>query len=180
MTDIQRNEDMPFRNIIILVLATILVGFDTAGAKAENAHFDVVIFGATPGGIAAAVSAARRDPDLKIALLSPYRRIGGMIANGLNHPDFRTFEARTGLYRELNQRVEKHFRETFPEDPNVVEDSLSGTHAGPEVNYRRLRAMVDEQPGITVLTGHRRPSAWLIRHQRCTQAKQSADRRPRK
>ncbi|MEM6366011.1 MAG: FAD-dependent oxidoreductase [Planctomycetota bacterium] len=122
--------------------------------SASSQKFDVVVYGATPAGIATAVSAARRDPGLTIALVSPYRRVGGMITNGLTHPDFRTFEARTGLLRELNQRVVRHFRQHDSESSQSVKDSLMGTHAGPEVNYVCLRAMIDEQPGITILTSH--------------------------
>ena len=36
-----------------------------------------------------------------------------------------------------------------------MKDSLFGTHAGPEVNHIVFRQMIDELPGITVLTEHR-------------------------
>ena len=58
-----------------------------------------------------------------------------MITNGLTHPDFRTFEARTGLFREFNSRVERYYRDRYGVDSQQVKDSLSGTHAGPEVNH---------------------------------------------
>ena len=113
--------------------------------------FDVVIYGETPAGIAAAVSAARRDKTCRVVLATSYSRVGGMVTNGLTHPDFRTFEARTGLFREFNGRVEKHFRKQYGADSQEVEDSLLGTHAGPEVNHIVLREMLDELPGITIL-----------------------------
>jgi hypothetical protein len=125
-----------------------------AAAAAEPAKFDVVIYGETPGGIATAIAVARRDKDCRVALVSPYRRIGGMVTNGLTHPDFRTFESRTGLFREFNQRVERYFREKYGDDSVEVRESLFGTHAGPELNHAILRQMLDELPGITVLTRH--------------------------
>lgn len=135
-------------------LAILFALVDLAAAQ-EQREFDVIIYGATPGGIAAAIPLARRDPKLRIALVTRYRWIGGMVTNGLTHPDFRTFEGRTGLFREFNQRVEKHFRTTDGEDSQAVRDSLLGTHAGPHLNLEILKAMVAEHPGIEVLTQHR-------------------------
>ena len=116
---------------------------------------DVVVLGATPGGIAAAISVARRDSKTSVALVTPYKRVGGLSTNGLTHPDFRTFEGRSGLFREFNQRVLQHYRKRFGNDSQQVKDSLFGTHAGPEVNHIVFRQMIDELPGITVLTEHR-------------------------
>lgn len=140
--------------LCLLTLASI-VSPSTVPAAKPVARYDMVVYGATPSGIAASVSTARRDPDARIALITPYRRIGGMITNGLTHPDFRTFEARTGLFRELNQRVESHYRTTFGRDSQQVRDSLQGTHAGPEVNFLIVSQMLEELPGIEVLTEHR-------------------------
>lgn len=60
-----------------------------AGARAEQA--DVVIYGATPGGIAAAIAAAKGGH--AVLLAEPTIRLGGMATNGLQHPDFRAFES---------------------------------------------------------------------------------------
>ena len=124
-------------------------------ANAVAPQLDVVIYGATPAGIAAAIPIAQRVPRRRIALVTPYGRIGGMMTNGLNHPDFRTFEARTGLYRELNRRVESYFRRNYGDDSRQVADSLFGTHASSEVVHTVFRQMLGELPSITVLTNHR-------------------------
>lgn len=124
-------------------------------AESTTRHADVVIYGATPSGIAAAISLARRSEEVQVALVSRYQRIGGLMTNGLTHPDFRTFEGRTGLFREMNQRVEAHYRERFGADSPQVEESLLGTHAGPEVNHLVLQEMLGELPSIQVLTRHR-------------------------
>ena len=143
---------------VFLCIAVLLVG---PSARAEHARrdIDVVVYGATPAGIAAAVAIARRNEANRVALITPYRRIGGMITNGLTHPDFRTFEARTGLFREFNKRVESHYRDRFGPDSQQVSDSLFGTHAGPEVNYIVLGQMLGELPGIDVVRQHRLHSA---------------------
>jgi hypothetical protein len=127
-----------------------------AHAEAGPSHeFDVVIYGATPAGIAAAIPIVRRDPDRRVALVTRYRRVGGLMTNGLTHPDFRTFEGRTGLFLEVNQRVERYYAEKYGPNSEQVKDSLSGTHAEPEVNHIVLREMLDALPGISVLTEHR-------------------------
>jgi NADPH-dependent 2,4-dienoyl-CoA reductase/sulfur reductase-like enzyme len=59
---------------------------------------DVVVYGATPGGICAAIAAARLGRT--VVLLEPTPRIGGMATHGLSHTDFRTFEGITGQYFE--------------------------------------------------------------------------------
>ncbi len=53
--------------------------------------FDVVVYGATPGGIAAAVSAARSG--LRVAVVEPTNRVGGLVTSGLSHTDFHSFES---------------------------------------------------------------------------------------
>lgn len=145
------------RTIQLTAALAILLISTVPGRAAQPVEarddFDVVIYGATPAGIAAAVAPARRDASLRIALISPYRRVGGLITNGLTHPDFRTFEARTGLFREFNRRVLQHYSRQYGADSDQVRDSLRGTHAGPEVNHTVLRQMLDI-PGITVLTQH--------------------------
>ena len=144
------------RSQFIVSVAISVCVFALVSAKSVAAsEFDVVIYGATPAGIAAAIPIARRAPERRIALVTPYRRIGGMMTNGLNHPDFRTFEARTGLYRELNRRVESHFRTNHGDDSPQVADSLLGTHASSEVVHTVIRQMLDELPSINVLTNHR-------------------------
>ena len=44
--------------------------------------YDIVVYGATPGGISAAITAARVSPSLKIALIEPTADIGGMSTGG--------------------------------------------------------------------------------------------------
>ena len=144
--------------VYVMLVTELCLGTENPAAT-KSREFDVVIYGATPAGIAAAIPIARRTPERRIALVTPYDRIGGMMTNGLNHPDFRTFEARTGLYRELNRRVESHFRRKHGDNSPQVADSLLGTHASSEVVHTVLRQMLAELPSICVLTTHRLISA---------------------
>jgi hypothetical protein len=117
-------------------------------ARAQSA--DVVIYGATPGGIAAAIAAAKGGHT--VLLVEPTIRIGGMTTNGLSHPDFRAFEAITGAYADLVDRTLAYYRKTYGENSQQVKDTFRGTHAEPKVNLLLYQQMLAEQPKITVRT----------------------------
>jgi len=66
---------------------------------------DVVVFGATPGGVTAAVSAARAGR--KVVLIEPNRWVGGMMSGGLSNTDTgqRGAEVISGLAGEFFRRT---------------------------------------------------------------------------
>src|SRR5208283_4518714 len=64
---------------------------------------DVVIYGATPSGIMAAIEAARLGK--QVILLEPTRNVGGMMTNGLDANDMYTLTAIGGLAVEFYQNV---------------------------------------------------------------------------
>jgi hypothetical protein len=118
-------------------------------AKAQ----DVIVYSATPGGIAAAVSAAKGGRE--VLLIEPTDRIGGLLTSGLSYSDFRSFEALTGFYHDLARRVVEHYTERYGADSAQVRDSFRGVLAEPRVNLRVLEKMIAELPDITVVTGER-------------------------
>ncbi|HZO57154.1 MAG TPA: FAD-dependent oxidoreductase, partial [Bryobacteraceae bacterium] len=65
--------------------------------------FDVVVYGGTPGGIAAALAAARAGRS--VALAEYHHHFGGMAASGLGKSDVETRETIGGIFREFTQRV---------------------------------------------------------------------------
>jgi hypothetical protein len=116
----------------------------------SSAPFDVLVYGATPGGIAAALAASRGGRS--VLLVEPSARIGGMTASGLSHPDFRTFEALTGTYLDLTRRVLAYYQEAYGNDSPQARDSFRGTHAEPKVNLLLFRRMLAEHPNIELRT----------------------------
>jgi len=136
---------MAFFRSAFLVLA-LVAGHHLARAQSV----DVVIYGATPGGIAAAIAAAKGGHSVLLA--EPTIRIGGMTTNGLSHPDFRAFEALTGAYWELTQRTLAYYSKTYGADSVQVKDTFRGTHAEPKVNVLLFQQMLAEHPKITVKT----------------------------
>ena len=69
--------------------------------------FDVVIYGATPAGITAAVQATRMGK--RTVLLEPTGRIGGMTTGGLGHTDSGNQSAFGGLSRKFYEDIAKHY-----------------------------------------------------------------------
>ncbi len=118
-------------------------------AAEESQPVDVVIFGGTPGGIAAALAAGEQGAS--VLLLEPYRRVGGLMTNGLSHTDFRTFEGLTGAYLQFTQRVQAYYNEKYGADSENAE-CFRGTHAEPYVNQLLLDRWLSELPNVRVWT----------------------------
>lgn len=130
------------------LLLTAFLGLTLASARAESV--DVVIYGATPGGIAAAIAAAKGGHTVLLA--EPTIRIGGMATNGLQHPDFRAFEALTGTFWDFNQRTLAYYEKTYGAGSPQVKDTFRGTHAEPKVSLMLFQQMLAEHPKISVRT----------------------------
>lgn len=139
----------PMRFMARFVL--VAVGLFGAPSRGHTADLDVVVYGGTPGGIAAALAAARQGH--RVALVEPTRHIGGMVTSGLSHADFHAFEGITGTYRELVRRVERYYREKYGADSPQAKDCFRGTHAEPHVNELIFEQMLAEQAALQVHKG---------------------------
>jgi hypothetical protein len=87
---------------------------DLSGAEA-----DIVVYGATPGGIAAAVSAARAGR--RVLLAAHEDHIGGIVSNGLTNADIGKRQAVGGLFYEFTRRVVRHYQ-SEPESLKLCRD----------------------------------------------------------
>ncbi|HEX3870333.1 MAG TPA: FAD-dependent oxidoreductase [Pirellulales bacterium] len=134
---------------LFLCVALAACGF-AQGRDPDVLDVDVLIYGGTPAGIAAALSAA--DAGLTVLLVEPYPHVGGLLTNGLTHPDFRTFEALTGTYYDITRRVERYYIEKYGADSQQVRDCLHGVNAEPRVNALMVEAMLAERKRIEVRT----------------------------
>src|SRR5262249_40666074 len=120
---------------------------------AAEKRFDVVVCGATPGGIAAAVTAGRVGR--QVALVEFHEHLGGMSASGLGKSDIEDRDLIGGLFREFTGRVLAHYVKTYGAESENVRLCQQGYYYEPSVAESVLTALVREQPTITVLTGHR-------------------------
>ncbi|MEZ6141726.1 MAG: FAD-dependent oxidoreductase [Zavarzinella sp.] len=116
---------------------------------ADVTHYDIAIYGATPGGIAAARSAAKNGA--KVLLIEPTAHIGGLTTSGLSHTDFRTFEGLSGAFLEFSEHVLKYYENKYGKDSMQAKTSRRGTHAEPHVNELVFEKLLTELPTITVL-----------------------------
>ena len=121
-----------------------------SGLFAQTAY-DLVIVGGNPGGIIAAISAARMGK--KSVILERTRYIGGLPANGLGATDIATRAATTGLFREFVDRVKQYYVDTYGAGSEQVKMCSDGYHFEPSVGARIFQQMLDEQKDkISVLT----------------------------
>jgi hypothetical protein len=94
----------------LLLLSTFLL--NALPAICHN-QFDVVIYGGSAGGYAAAIQVARMGKT--VALLEPTRHIGGNVVEGLggtdidNHKEFRNSPAVGGIALEFYRRIAKAY-----------------------------------------------------------------------
>jgi hypothetical protein len=112
-------------------------------------QFDLVILGGTPGGLAAAIAAARLGKRSAILERTPF--IGGLPANGLGATDIATRGATGGIFLEFVQRVKSYYIEEYGLDSDQVKDSDDGYHFEPAVAEHVFKGFVAEYPNITVL-----------------------------
>ena len=93
-----------------------------ASPASVSASYDVVVYGATAGGVVAAVAAAKEGAT--VALLEPGRHVGGMVSGGLGQTDMvRQQHVIGGYAREFFERVGRHYGEpvTWLFEPKVAE-----------------------------------------------------------
>jgi len=86
------------KRIVLLTLAL-------SALRAQS--FDLVVYGATAGGVMTAVHGARSG--LSVALLEPGKHIGGMVSGGLSHTDVGRREVIGGAALEFYWRAGNHY-----------------------------------------------------------------------
>ncbi len=104
--------------------------------------FEVVITGATPGGCAAAIAAARAGRT--VALVEPSSHVGGMLTGGLSRTDFGTLYSRGGLFDEFLMRVHAHYLQTYGPGSPQLRDCREGYYFEPKVAHSVLWQLLDE------------------------------------
>ena len=76
-------------------------------ALAASQTYDLVIYGGTSAGVAAAVQAKRMGKT--VVLIEPTRRIGGLSTGGLGQTDIGNKAAIGGIAREFYQGIKRHY-----------------------------------------------------------------------
>jgi hypothetical protein len=146
------------------LLACVPLVLTPARATSPAEPLDVVVYGGTVAGIAAAVQAARQGAS--VVLLEPGPALGGMTAGGLGAADVGDKRAVGGLAREFFGRVHAHYRDSgawrhetradyLPRHPlNVTEATGQHWFFEPHVASRILTDLLREA-GVTAHLGAR-------------------------
>lgn len=137
-------------------LRTTLLGSAATLASGQTASSaGLVVYGSTPGGIGAAVAAARLGHN--VILCAHEDHIGGIVANGLTNADIGKRQAVGGLFYEFTRRVVAEYErqdEGNPEKPNV-KLCRDGYWYEASLAERIFHQMIDEQRGrIRLMLSH--------------------------
>ncbi|MCM1198035.1 MAG: FAD-dependent oxidoreductase [Clostridium sp.] len=137
------------RNILFSMAAMLFAALLSIASAAE---YDVVIVGGTPGGIMAAIAAAREGKDC--AILERTAHVGGLPANGLGATDIGTRGATTGLFGQFVDMNRAYYVEKYGAGSPQERACSDGYHFEPHVAEENFCRMIDGAgPGrITVLT----------------------------
>ncbi len=116
-----------------------------------EAEYDVVVYGGTSGGVAAAL--AVRQMGKSVALIESGQHLGGLTSGGLGATDIGNKRAIGGISREFYRRVKKHYEhpaawrqeraDQFRSDRQAADDDAMWTFE-PHVAEAILRDMVRE------------------------------------
>jgi len=118
--------------------------------KTASQEYDVIVVGGTPGGIMAAVAAARGGAT--VLLLERTAHLGGLPANGLGCTDIATHGATGGLYAEFIARIHDYYVQTYGADSEQVRLCCNGLHFEASLAERVLEFLLGEHAGaVTVL-----------------------------
>ncbi len=122
-------------------------------AQQDSTGYDLVVVGATPAGIAAAINAARYNHTVLLA--EEYAQVGGLMTSGLSFTDFISYEVLGGTFLDYTQRVEAYYAEKYGTGSEQHQASHGGIHAEPHVTLAIFQQMLGEYDQITTRTNLR-------------------------
>lgn len=131
-------------------LGTMFLCLIVANLYASDTKVDVLVYGATPAGVCAAIGAAREGTS--VALVEPTSHIGGVNSGGLCFSDSNQMvrEALRGIFEEFHLRIEADYTKRGVKLPYeiAVKDNRPWTYE-PHVAMQVMLAMLKEA-GVTI------------------------------
>ena len=122
--------------------------------KEQHKTYDLVVYGATPAGIACAVRCAREG--LLVLLVNRSMQTGGLLSNGLSVMDTLYAGARAPIYDELRRSIHDYYRIKFGPDSPQFAASRPGhpkTYYEAHVAELLLNQMIERESGIDLRKG---------------------------
>jgi hypothetical protein len=126
----------------------------------DGQHYDLVVVGGTPGGIACAVRAAREG--LRVLLINHTQHIGGFMTSGAGGWEAPYDGLRSPLYAEIRQGAASYYRTTYgegsPQHRASLPDPGSNAHIDrpkiePRIAELLFDRMVTNEKSLTLLKG---------------------------
>ncbi len=150
----------------ILFLVALAMSWNAANfstpASAKERVYDVVIYGGTAGGAAAAMQVSRMGKS--VVLIEPGKHIGGLTSGGLGATDIGNKAAIGGISREFYQRLKTYYAHDDAWRQERRQDYRSGRRTDkvtdamwtfePRVAEKILREMLQEA-GVAIVFGER-------------------------
>ncbi|WP_043589237.1 FAD-dependent oxidoreductase [Geminisphaera colitermitum] len=127
----------------------------------SNSHYDLVVIGGTPGGIACAVRAAREG--LRVLLVNHTQHLGGFITSGAGGWETPCDYLRSPLYAEMITGAAEYYRDTYGENSPQHRAALPNPDnrfhierpkVEPRVAEMLFEQMVAREKTLTVLKGY--------------------------
>jgi hypothetical protein len=127
------------------MIAAVPAAGDEPGpsCQTESLDCDVFVYGSTPGGIAAAIQAARGG--CKVVLACPQKHVGGMAASGLSTTDAVRREIFGGLVTEFVSQVREIYRGKLDENSPDWKLIHDGWHYEPSVAERAFVELLNKE-----------------------------------
>lgn len=95
------------RTITVLALLAAMISEASGIVSAKQKEYDIVIYGGTSAGIAAAIQSSRMGKS--VILIEPSSRLGGLTTGGLGATDIGNKQAIGGISREFYQNIKRHY-----------------------------------------------------------------------
>ena len=162
---------MKIMRAILLFVMILMTGFtfskNSESVDSESDLFvneihqsEVIVYGATPSGIMAAVSAARLGTE--VILLEPTDHVGGIVTNGLTIADLIKRKAFGGIFNEYTQRIVNYYEKKYGKESEQVADCHMGLQPEPHVTEVVFHEMLNAENRIKIYYKHRLVKAQKI------------------
>lgn len=100
------SKDMTRKEVLKLLMSGVVLG-PTILRTLQVSEYDIIIYGGTSAGIAAAIQGSRMGKT--VLLIEPQYRIGGLTTGGLGATDIGNKEAIGGISREFYQNIRRYY-----------------------------------------------------------------------
>ena len=119
-------------------------------AQKVISSYDIIVYGATSGGVIAAYTAKKMGKS--VLLIEPGKHVGGLTTGGLGYTDIGNKYAVTGISRDFYRRIGQHYGkfEQWIFEPHVAEQTFLGylESAKVQVLYRHRLVSVKKKNGF--------------------------------